>query len=212
MQLQLMHNEKIAALGRVTAQVAHELKNPLTGLGLYSLYLREKVADLLPPGDVSLVDSLIECVEHLNKTANQILDFARPQMLKARKVNWGQSITSVVRLLEPHAAAQGVKLSVALNGADAEVLLDDVAVRSALINLILNAIQSMPDGGALSVEARRPTSVDGTRRESPPTRSPAHLGWTAPRSSGCWSAMVSRAGRTHAAHSAIRRSERLPDG
>ncbi len=62
MQARLSHNEKIAALGQMAAQVAHEVRNPLAGMRLYVLHLRERVADQLSPDDLTLIDKIISGV------------------------------------------------------------------------------------------------------------------------------------------------------
>ena len=63
----LAHQEKIAALGRAAAQVAHEVKNPLSGLLLYSMHLKGKAAGKLPEGELMLVDKIIETTNHLTQ-------------------------------------------------------------------------------------------------------------------------------------------------
>ena len=80
-QEQLAHNEKIAALGRVGAQVAHEVKNPLAGLLLYSMHLKSKVATHLPESEAVLIDKIIDTINHLTRTVEQVMKFASPVQL-----------------------------------------------------------------------------------------------------------------------------------
>ena len=84
---QLAHSEKIATLGRVAAQVAHEVRNPLAGLLLYSEHLKGKLEGKVSPSDVQLVDKIIETINHLAATTEQILNYARPVTLALKKVD-----------------------------------------------------------------------------------------------------------------------------
>src|SRR5262249_46075173 len=68
MQERLATNERIAALGRVAAQVAHEVKNPLAGLRLYALHLRSKIAAAPVSAETSLVDKIVDTIDHLSDT------------------------------------------------------------------------------------------------------------------------------------------------
>ncbi|MCA1635208.1 MAG: response regulator [Acidobacteria bacterium] len=152
MQTRLAHHEKIAALGRVAAQVAHEVKNPLAGLLLYSMHMKNKLAAKLSESEMELADKIIETINHLINTVEQIMDFARPLNLTLSKVNLNAVVTSVLQLLQPQMAAAGVEPQVSLG--EEHLLcaqLDGSSIRAALINFILNAIQAMPGGGRLGV-------------------------------------------------------------
>lgn len=151
----LAHQEKIAALGRVAAQVAHEVKNPLAGLLLYSLHLRGKVAGKLPEGEAALIDKIVETINHLTSTVEQILSFARPISLAPRRVDLNRVVGDVLQLLEPQLAANRVEVRLCLSEPDAAGVLDESSLRAALMNLMLNAIQAMPGGGTLSVATER---------------------------------------------------------
>src|SRR6202008_4123262 len=74
----LAHNGKVAALGRVAAQVAHEVRNPLYGLLLYSTHLKDELAEKLGDNQVELFNSIIDTINQLTSLTEQILDFARP--------------------------------------------------------------------------------------------------------------------------------------
>ncbi|HEX9919459.1 MAG TPA: ATP-binding protein [Pyrinomonadaceae bacterium] len=159
MQRQLFHNEKIAALGRVAAQVAHEVKNPLTGLLLYAMHLKSKLSGKLPESELVLCDRIINSVNHLVGTTEQIMSFARPVTLAPRPVDLNQIIKKVFQLLQPQINAYRIEERLDIPDTEVVALLDEPSLTSALINLTLNSIQSMPGGGRLTVKTGR---VNGT--------------------------------------------------
>jgi len=153
MQAQLAQNEKIAALGQMAAQVAHEVKNPLAGLRLYTLHLKSKVADKLAEGELSLLDKIVSGIENLSGTADQILNFARPLNLTFRPANLNALVQDAVQLLESQFSAEHVEIHLDLNAP--VVMLDEASFRAALVNLLLNAVHAMsPAGGRLTITAR----------------------------------------------------------
>ena len=157
MQERLAHQEKIAALGRAAAQVAHEVKNPLAGLLLYSMHLRGKAEGKLAEGELALVDKIVNTVNHLTDTVNQVLDYARPVCISPRPGDLNRVVTDVLQLLRPQIEAARVEQRLDLDEACCRVFLDEPSMRSALLNLTLNAVQSMPAGGTLHVR----TKADG---------------------------------------------------
>ena len=158
-QARLAHQEKIAALGRAAAQVAHEIKNPLAGLRLYSLHLKNKVAGKLSDAEMSLIDKTIDSINRLSDTADQILNFARPISLVPTRVDLNSTVASVIQLLEPQIEASQIEVRLELDESASKAMLDEASIHSALMNLMLNAIQSMTEGGVLGIktEARGPT-------------------------------------------------------
>jgi PAS domain S-box-containing protein len=151
MQARLAHNEKIASLGRIAAQVAHEVKNPLTGLRLYSLHLKDKAASEISPASASLLDKIIDGINHLSSTVERVLNFARPLTLIRRRVGLNQIVTDAIQLLEPQMAANRIECELKLCGEESEVAVDEPLIRSTLINLMLNSIQAMSGSGKLTI-------------------------------------------------------------
>ena len=151
MQEQLARNEKIAALGRMAAQVAHEVKNPLAGLRLYSLHLKSKVTGKLADNEMALVDKIIDGINQLSDTAEQVLSFARTVQLSRRKLDLNRIIKDSLALLEPQLSENKINVNLNLAEPSAIAMLDEVSMRSTLINLMLNSIQAMAQGGELIV-------------------------------------------------------------
>lgn len=150
-QERLAHNERVAILGRVAAQVAHEVRNPLSGLLLYSLHLKGKVADELAADKVELIDKIIDTINHLTSTTEQILDFDRPVRLAPRWVDLNRLITDVIQLLKPQISTNRIEVRLDLCNPHLMGMLDEASTSAALLNLVLNAIQAMPDGGRLTI-------------------------------------------------------------
>lgn len=159
MQARLAHHEKIAALGHVAAQVAHEVKNPLAGLLLYTMHLRSKLAGQVGDAELQLADRIVETINHLTNTVNQIMNFARPVSLERRDVDLNEVVINVLQLLEPQITSAAIEKHLNLQDGNLRAPLDESALRSALTNLFLNALQAMPGGGRLSVKTRRAPSA-----------------------------------------------------
>jgi signal transduction histidine kinase len=147
----LAHTERISTLGRVAAQVAHEVRNPLAGLLLYSLHLRSKVEGELAASDLQTIDKIIETVNHLTSTTEQILNFARPVNLSPRWIDLNAITTDVTHLLKAQIEANGIDLRMELSDENTTGMLDEASIRAALLNLMLNAIQAMPDRGSVVI-------------------------------------------------------------
>lgn len=147
----LAHNEKVATLGRVAAQVAHEVRNPLTGLLLYSEHLKSKIEGKLPNGDAVLIDKIIDTINNLTATTEQILNFARPVTLAPKRVDLNKVAQDVSQLLSTEIAAHSIETKLELDDAPVMGLLDEPSIRATTLNLVLNAIQAMPAGGHLTI-------------------------------------------------------------
>jgi signal transduction histidine kinase len=147
---QLRQNEKLSALGLLAAEVAHEIRNPLTVMKLlyHSLNLNFDAQDPRSK-DVKIIESKIE---HLNKIVEQILDFARTTEPQFAPVNMNDLVDELSLLVRHKLANQGVRLVRDLPEDLPLVMADAPQLEQAFLNLILNAAEVMPDGGVLSIK------------------------------------------------------------
>jgi signal transduction histidine kinase len=149
---QLRQNEKLSALGLLAAEVAHEIRNPLTVMKLlyHSLNLK------FPEGDPRAKDTKIinAKIEHLNKIVEQILDFARTTEPKFAPVNLNELVDELGLLVRHKLANQNIKMVRQLQPDLPAVLGDAPQLEQAFLNLILNAAEAMPEGGTLTVRSR----------------------------------------------------------
>lgn len=152
---QLAHSEKIATLGRVAAQVAHEVRNPLAGLLLYSEHLKGKLDGKVPPGDAQLINKIIETINHLTATTEQILNYARPVTLAVKTVDLNDVARDVVQLLSTEISAHNIETVLELDSSPVSGMLDEASIRAATLNLVLNAVQAMTSGGRLTISTGR---------------------------------------------------------
>ena len=149
---QLRQNEKLSALGLLAAEVAHEIRNPLTVMKLLYHSLNLKFEEKDPRSkDARIIESKIE---HLNKIVDQILDFARTTEPQFAPVNLNDLIDEMGLLVRHKLANQRVRLVRNLQTDLPLVSGDAPQLEQAFLNLILNATEAMVEGGTLTVITR----------------------------------------------------------
>ena len=149
---QLRQNEKLSALGLLAAEVAHEIRNPLTVMKMlfHSLDLQ------FPPNDPRGKDARIvrEKMDHLNKIVEQILDFARTTEPNLSAVNVNQLISDLALLVRHKLTHHGIAFEPRLNEDLPQISADAAQLEQAFLNLTLNAVEAMGDGGTLTITTR----------------------------------------------------------
>lgn len=161
---QMRQNEKLSALGLLAAEVAHEIRNPLTVMKMlyHSLDLK------FPAGDPRSKDAAIigEKLDHLNRIVEQILDFARTTEPHFAPVNLNDVIDELCLLVRHKLQHQNVRLGRNLQANLSPVMGEAGQLEQAFLNLILNAAEAMPEGGTLTIASR---SLRLPRRGTRPT-------------------------------------------
>jgi two-component system sensor histidine kinase PilS (NtrC family) len=150
MEQELRRSERLAGVGQLAADIAHEIRNPLAAISgsveMLESGLGEDERDLEPR---RLMRIVLREIDRLNDLITEFLQFARPAPTKRTPVDLGAVIEELVGMFEV-ARPQGVVLEVDV-GRRSTALADPTQVRQILWNLILNAVQAMPEGGRLRI-------------------------------------------------------------
>ena len=165
MQSTIAYSRKLVALGRLTAGIAHEVKNPLNAMMIHLELLRMKIRKgaLVPAGvggmlsDAARADegllqhvSVIETeIRRLDEVVQGFLKFTRPEDLRLQAVRVSALLHEVLPILEPEAQKTSVRVVVDSPDDHLAVNGDAAMLRQALMNLAMNALQAMPQGGTL---------------------------------------------------------------
>ena len=175
-QSTIRYSRKLAALGRLSAGVAHEVKNPLNAMMIHLELLRQQfgqetaaartvaaggrtaaaaMVTEAPPIDARAatehVDVIASEIRRLDEVVHGFLKFTRTEDLKLQPVRLTALVDEVVPIVRPEAERHGVTLTVECDGAP-DVNGDPAMLRQAFLNLALNACQAMPDGGTLRIQ------------------------------------------------------------
>jgi signal transduction histidine kinase len=149
---QLAHTEKMAAVGTLAAGVAHEVNNPLSGV-LASL---ENMRD--DPDDQEMRDRYLQLIadglKRIERTVANLLNFARPREIKLERTSVNHNLRHVIELVEYQFRAAGVEVKLDLDEDPAVVEADHFQMEQLFLNLVLNALDSMREGGTLYLRTR----------------------------------------------------------
>lgn len=169
-ETQLRRADRLSALGELSAGMAHEIRNPLGSIRGTAEILR----DCVPPGDPrqEFAEILIREVDRLNRVLEDFLRFARPAPIEYGRFPLAQIVREVLDLTRQQALRNHVEVRLALDE-DREVPGQGEQIKQALLNLALNALQAMPEGGILEVSSyNQPKSVQIKISDSGPGVAP----------------------------------------
>ena len=151
---QLQVSERLANLGRITAGVAHEVKNPLNSMRIWLENLKASLPDVdgLPLQAVRVLDNEID---RLDSVVKRFLDFTHPPEMHQEESSLKEILEGVLAVERPGFEKANIKIEVRLDTDVPAVLVDKPLLNQALINLLVNALQAMPGGGQLFISLRR---------------------------------------------------------
>ena len=161
---QMKRADRLASIGEMAAGIAHEIKNPLAGIAGVIQVLQKDI----PSGDPKrpVLEEVLSQVERMDKAVRNLLVFARPPEPKMTLVDINDLVSKLLDFLAPQFAKHRITSDRKLTAGLPWLVLDPDLMQQALLNISLNAIKAMPDGGRFTVE---------TRTEAPDGGSPSAI-------------------------------------
>lgn len=147
-------SRRLAAIGRLTSGVAHEVRNPINAIMVHLEVLREKIKQIDPESRRHM-DVIGSEIQRLDRVVQTLVDFTRPVELRLGDTDLRRIVEDVSLLAAPEAGRLGVTVGCQLPAEALLVKADADLVKQAVLNIALNGVQAMPEGGALSLAARR---------------------------------------------------------
>lgn len=142
--------DRLATLGTLSAEIAHEVRNPVTIITMLMHSLREEGA--IAPGRAKDVSLIMEKLEHINRIVSQVLGFAKRRGMRLEWVDLNAVVSDVLFLVQHSISSRRIAVRRLLAPDLPPVLVDRGHMDQVVLNLVLNAIEAMPHGGILTVE------------------------------------------------------------
>jgi signal transduction histidine kinase len=168
-QARLVQSERLAAIGQMSAKVSHEVRNPLSSISLNAELLEDELHVL--PDDhrteaANLVAAIRSQVDVLSAVTEEYLRFARLPKPKLEVAPVASVIEGLADFMREELRARGVKLVVDVPTGQPALRLDPAQIRQALLNLVRNAVEAMPEGGTITLRVKAISNVEFRRSNS----------------------------------------------
>ncbi|HYL91860.1 MAG TPA: ATP-binding protein [Alphaproteobacteria bacterium] len=147
-------SRRLAAIGRLTSGVAHEVKNPINAIVVHLEVLKQKL-NITEPDARRHIDVITSEIKRLDRVVQTLVDFTRPVELHLTDLDLRKVVEEVVALATPEAAQKSVQILRAICPEPLPVRVDVDLVKQAILNIVINGVQAMPQGGSLNVTVRR---------------------------------------------------------
>jgi nitrogen-specific signal transduction histidine kinase/HAMP domain-containing protein len=145
-------SRRLAAIGRLTSGVAHEVKNPINAIVIHLEILRERILQLDPESRRHM-DIINSEIHRLDRVVKSLVDFSRPVDLKLTALDLRSLAADVVALADPEANSHHVDIVQNLGPNPLPVRVDPDLIKQAILNVVINGVQAMPEGGTLTLRA-----------------------------------------------------------
>jgi len=152
-QQALLHSEKLAAMGRLTSQIAHELNNPIYGI----MNTLELLKTEVPPESKRrrILELSLSETQRLAEMLRNMLSFSKPEEEKRRPVNINELVEGILLVMEKQMREANITLATFFDDGIPEVMASTNQMRQVMLNVIKNAKEAMPKGGTLTVRTAR---------------------------------------------------------
>jgi two-component system sensor histidine kinase HydH len=150
MENEIARSRHLNSIGSLAAGVAHEIRNPLSSIKGFAVYFKERLSG--NKEDEQTADVMIAETERLNSVISQLIEFARPLELKKEEVQFAELVQHAIKLIA--ADAQKNKISVEIDAVAnlPELEVDPDKIKQVLLNIFLNSLAALKEGGNLKIE------------------------------------------------------------
>ena len=146
----LAHAERLSSMGEMAAGISHEIRNPLGIIRSSAELLKKKVAKVDPEN--SIPDIIVEEASRLNRIITDFINYAKPRSPNIAACRVEEVIEKNITFLEAQIKAQGYVIKKNFQNSLPEIMADGIMLYQSFLNILINAMQSMPDGGRILVE------------------------------------------------------------
>jgi two-component system NtrC family sensor kinase len=153
LEAQLRHADRLATIGQLAAGVAHELNEPLGNVLGFAQLARKTPG--LPKAAADDIDKIVTAALHAREIVSKLMLFARQKMSAHGRVKVNELVENGLDLLESRSTKAGIRVVRRLDPSVPEIVADAGQLQQVLVNLVVNAIQAMPDGGTLTILTER---------------------------------------------------------
>lgn len=145
--MQLLHADRLATLGQLSAGIAHEINEPLAGiLGLAQLMEKNESLDKEAKNDL---ENIVSASLHAREVVKKLMLFARQMPSSQARINLNDAVKNAIFFLESRCRKNMIKVSLELTENIPDIIADYSQIHQVLINLVVNALQAMPNGGEI---------------------------------------------------------------
>ncbi len=158
---EIERSERLASIGSLAAGIAHEIRNPLSSIKGFATYFKERYSDV--PEDRETAQVMVQEVERLNRVIGQLLEFARPLSLRKRATSLPALVQHSLKMIEGDVHRKNINIETKITPNIKDILVDPDKITQVLLNIYLNALEAMEDGGTLSVDVGMDYNTENTR-------------------------------------------------
>lgn len=163
MEARMRRMDKLASLGQLASGLAHEIKNPLAGIGSAIQVLSSHIN--LDDERKEVVKEILQQVRRLDGTIRNLLSFARASQPKVLSTDASEIVRSVIFLVTQKVKSHQIEVSLNMPEGLPKILVDPQQIQQAVLNLVLNAIEAMPSGGTLEISLREKPHAHSSKKE-----------------------------------------------
>jgi two-component system sensor histidine kinase HydH len=156
---EIARSQRLASVGRLAAGVSHEIRNPLSSIKGFATYFKERYHDV--PENQQISNLMIQEVDRLNRVVGQLHEFSRPIKISRKSIPIGAFLKNSLKLIERQASEAKIDIKTRFDPEIDTAFFDSDRINQVLLNLYLNAIESMGNEGTVTVTLEKNMKKDG---------------------------------------------------